>query len=209
MKSIKLEFSLRDRKKDVNVLRAESKVPGVIYGSGIENTVVYIEHEDLRKAYNLNNDNLQIEFVMDSKTYVGLFRDVKVDYLKDTIMHFDLFVPNTTAVMPFNLPIKFTGQSLAVKNLGAVLEQYIEAIPVECTLTNLPESLEVDISPLVELGSVIKVKDITAPENVTFTTAGSHSVVSSKAPKRAEKIVETTVGESINTEGEEKEETSE
>ena len=40
MKSIKLEFSLRDRKKDVNVLRAESKVPGVIYGSGIENTVV-------------------------------------------------------------------------------------------------------------------------------------------------------------------------
>lgn len=112
----------------------------------------------------------------------------------DKITHFDVFVPKESASMLFHMPIQFTGQSLAVKNLGAVLEQYMETIPVECTLANLPEVLEVDISPLVELGSIIKVKDLSIPENVQFKTADSHSVVASKAPKRVVTVVETPVG---------------
>ena len=166
MKSIKLDMQVRDT--DAPTSRLESMVPGILYGPGIENVKLAVDHQALRKAFNLNNENLQIEFELNGKSHTALIRDVRVDYIVDRILHFDLFIPSETSIMKFNLPIKFVGQSLAVKNLGGVLETYKESVVVHCTLKDLPEYLEVDISPLVELGSIIKIKDLQAPENVEF-----------------------------------------
>jgi len=185
MKSIKLDIQVRE--SDASSSRLESMVPGILYGPGIENVKLAVDHQALRKAFNLNNENLQIEFELNGKSLTALLRDVKVDYIADRILHFDLFIPAETSVMKFNLPIKFIGQSLAVKNLGGVLEQYKEKVVIHSTLKDLPEFLEVDLSPLVELGSIIKIKDLTAPANVEFIESPTQSVVASKAPKRGGK----------------------
>ena len=185
MKSVKLDIQVRE--SDATTTRSESMVPGVLYGPGLENVKVAVDHQSLRKAFNLNNENLQVEFDLNGKSHTALLRDVKVDYIADQIMHYDLFIPAETSIMKFNLPIKFVGQSLAVKNLGGVLEQYKEKVVVHSTLKDLPEFLEVDLSPLVELGSIIKIKDLQAPANVEFIESPSQSVVASKAPKRGGK----------------------
>ncbi len=185
MKSVKLDIQVRE--SDATTTRSESMVPGVLYGPGLENVKVAVDHQALRKAFNLNNENLQIDFDLNGKSHTALLRDVKVDYIADQIMHYDLFIPAETSIMKFNLPIKFVGQSLAVKNLGGVLEQYKEKVVVHCALKDLPENLEVDLSPLVELGSIIKIRDLQAPSNVEFVESPSQSVVASKAPKRGGK----------------------
>jgi large subunit ribosomal protein L25 len=185
MKSVKLDIQVRDT--DAPTSRLESMVPGILYGPGIENVKLAVDHQALRKAFNLNNENLQIEFELNGKSHSALIRDVRVDYIADRILHFDLFIPSETSIMKFNLPIKFVGQSLAVKNLGGVLETYKEKVVVHCTLKDLPEYFEVDISPLVELGSIIKIKDLQAPENVEFIESPTQSLVASKAPKRGGK----------------------
>ena len=190
MKSVKLEINVR--KDSAGDSRAAGLVPGVLYGPGLENVNVSVDHEALRKAYNLLNENLQVEFEIDGKAHTALLRDVHVDHITGTINHFDLFVPSAKAIMKFNLPIKFVGQSLAVKNLGGVLEQYKEVVQIQSTLSNLPEFLEVDLSPLVELGSIIKIGDLSAPEGVEFIESPNHSVIASKAPKRGGKKAATT-----------------
>ena len=201
MKSIKLDIQVRE--SDASTSRSESMVPGILYGPGLDNVKLAVDHQALRKAFNLNNENLQIEFELNGKQHVALLRDVKVDYIADRILHFDLFIPSETSVMKFNLPIKFVGQSLAVKNLGGVLEQYKEKVVVHCTLQNLPEFLEVDLSPLVELGSIIKIKDLQAPENVEFVESPTQSVVASKAPKRGGKKSSASADATAETPSEE------
>ena len=185
MKSIKL--NIQDRKISAADSRAQDMVPGVLYGFGIENANVMVEHEALRKAFNLLNANLQVEFELAGKSLVALLRDVKVDHISGRIIHFDLFVPNPESVMKFNVPVQLSGQSLAIKNLGGVLEQYKESLLIESVIANLPEFIDVDLSPLVELGSIIKIKDLTAPEGVTFIESPSSSIIASKAPKRGGK----------------------
>lgn len=185
MKSVKLDIQVRDT--DAPTSRLESMVPGILYGPGIENVKLAVDHQALRKAFNLNNENLQIDFELNGKSHTALLRDVRVDYIADRLLHFDLFIPAETSIMKFNLPIKFVGQSLAVKNLGGVLETYKEKVVVHCALKDLPEFLEVDLSPLVELGSIIKIKDLQAPANVEFVESATQSVVASKAPKRGGK----------------------
>ena len=185
MKSIKLDIQVRE--SDASTSRLESMVPGILYGPGLDNVKLAVDHQALRKAFNLNNENLQIEFELNGKSHTALLRDVKVNYIADRILHFDLFIPSATSVMKFNLPIKLVGQSLAVKNLGGVLEQYKEKVVIHSTLKDLPEFLEVDLSPLVELGSIIKIKDLQAPANVEFVESSTQSVIASKAPKRGGK----------------------
>ena len=187
MKSIKL--NIQDRKISAADSRAQDLVPGVLYGFGIENVNVMVEHEAMRKAFNLLNANLQVEFELAGKSLVALLRDVKVDHISGRIIHFDLFVPNPESVMKFNVPVQLSGQSLAIKNLGGVLEQYKESLLIESAIASLPEFIDVDLSPLVELGSIIKIKDLTAPEGVTFIESPSSSIVASKAPKRGGRIL--------------------
>jgi len=198
MKSIKL--NIQDRKISAADSRAQDMVPGVLYGFGIENANVMVEHEALRKAFNLLNANLQVEFELAGKSLVALLRDVKVDHISGRIIHFDLFVPNPDSVMKFNVPVQLSGQSLAIKNLGGVLEQYKESLLIESVIANLPEFIDVDLSPLVELGSIIKIKDLTAPEGVTFIESLSSSIVASKAPKRGGKKQAATAASAESTE---------
>jgi len=185
MKSIKL--NVQDRKVSGAEARLEGNVPGILYGFGLENSNVMIEHEQLRKAYNLLNANLQVEFELNGKSITALLRDVKLDHISGTLVHFDLFVPNPESVMKFNVPVRFTGQSLAIKNLGGVLEQYKEIVQIESKITDLPEFIDVDLSPLVELGSILKIKDLPVIDGVLFVESPNQSIVAAKAPKRSAK----------------------
>ena len=199
MKSIKL--NIQDRKISAAESRAQGLVPGILYGFGIENSNVMVDHESLRKAFNLLNANLQVELEDNGKSILALLRDVKLDHISGTIIHFDLFVPNPDSLMKFSVPVKFTGQSLAIKNLGGVLEVYKETLQIESVISALPEFIEVDLSPLVELGSIIKIKDLTAPEGVTFVESPTQSIVASKAPKRGGKKEDASVGVATSAEG--------
>ena len=155
MKSIKL--NIQDRKISAADSRAQDMVPGVLYGFGIENASVMVQHEALRKAFNLLNANLQVQFELAGKSLVALLRDVKLDHISGRIIHFDLFVPNPESVMKFNVPVQLSGQSLAIKNLGGVLEQYKESLLIESVIANLPEFIVivfVEPSPTFDLSVV-------------------------------------------------------
>jgi large subunit ribosomal protein L25 len=65
----------------------------------------------------------------------------------------------------------------------ALLVNGIEHIEVECYPQDLPESIEVDLSVLKELGDAIYVKDIPTPANVEFLTDGEELVVIANAQK--------------------------
>ena len=53
-----------------------------------------------------------------------------------------------------------------VKDFNAVLVHNLESLEVECLPTDLPERIDVDITPLEKPGDGIRVKDIVVSDKV-------------------------------------------
>ncbi|HCI79164.1 MAG TPA: 50S ribosomal protein L25, partial [Ktedonobacter sp.] len=56
------------------------------------------------------------------------------------------------------------------KNEGGVLLHLLEALEVECRASDIVDSLDVDITPLIELDSILHASDVKLPANYTLIT---------------------------------------
>jgi large subunit ribosomal protein L25 len=82
------------------------------------------------------------------------------------------------------VPIHVVGESVGVKQ-GGVLEHHLWDLHVECLPGDVPEAIEVDISPL-EVGDSLKVSDLTIPSGVTVLTGEDESVLAVVVPQARE-----------------------
>jgi len=91
--------------------------------------------------------------------------------------------------MTFTIPIVLQGEAIGVEE-GGVLSQILTAIDINCLPTNVPESINVDISDL-ELNSTISVFDITdIPDDVEIVTSEESTVATITPPREEEPVIE-------------------
>ena len=108
-----------------------------------------------------------------------------------------------------SIPLNFTGSDDNEElRLGAILNQFINAVEVSCLPADMPNGIEVDISNLA-LGDHISLTGINMPEGVTLTAlthgdieAHDQSVVAVQEAKVMAEIEE----EVIEAEGDESDE---
>jgi large subunit ribosomal protein L25 len=112
-----------------------------------------------------------------------------------------------------SIPLNFNGSddNEAIR-LGAILNQFINAVEVSCLPADMPNGIDVDITNLA-IGDHISLTGLTMPEGVTLTAlthgdieAHDQSVVAVQEPKLMaeeveEEIVETEGAEGENAEG--------
>src|SRR5439155_23584945 len=95
------------------------------------------------------------------------------------------------------------GESHGVKE-GGVVEHHLWDLKVETTPTNVPQSIEADISAL-GIGDSLSVSDIRVPPGVTLLTPSEETIVSVVPPpvlKLEEEVAEAVEGEEAVAEGE-------
>jgi large subunit ribosomal protein L25 len=78
----------------------------------------------------------------------------------------DFLAVSLTESIRATVSLNFTGVSTAVKDFNAVLVHNLESLEVECLPTDLPERIDVDITPLEKPGDGLRVKDITVSDKV-------------------------------------------
>ena len=106
--------------------------------------------------------------------------------ITDELSHIDFLELKPGRKLIANLPLKFTGQSIGVKN-GGRLELKMKTIKVRTLPENLVEAIEVDITNL-ELNANLRVEDVNAP-NMEVMNAPRQpiaSVVMTRALRQAE-----------------------
>ena len=106
----------------------------------------------------------------------------------DEVMHVDLMRVRRSEKMTFTIPIVLEGDAIGVEE-GGVLSQILTAIDINCLPTDVPESINVDISDLV-LNSTISIVDITdIPDDVEIVTSEESTVATITPPKEEEEPV--------------------
>jgi large subunit ribosomal protein L25 len=89
-----------------------------------------------------------------------------------------------------HVPLVFVGESPAVRELGGMLMKSIEELPVKTLPSDLPHSLEVDLSTLLTFEDHVTVSDIKVSAKVVID-ADPNMVIASVIPPRTEAEMET------------------
>ena len=166
------KFVVKAEKKEVggkNVsrrLRAEGKVPVVVYGGGTESVAAVADLKDL--AAILRTDaGVNTVFSLDVAGDVNdvIFQDRQIDPIRGRLIHADLRRFAKGEKIEMTVPIHITGEPEALKEEGAVLTQAMREIKVLCEPAKTPEFIDLDVSDL-EAGHSKHVSDLKVGEGV-------------------------------------------
>lgn len=188
-------FQIQAKKRDagakVSTLREMGEMPAVFYGGGKATTMVSVPFNEFKKVWRDAGESSAIKLVVDKVSLDALIHDVQVDPVRNEPIHVDFLVIDANKPITVSLPLEFIGVSGAVKSGLGSLVKVMHEIEVEALPKDLPQSIEVDISKLVDIESNIAVKDLKVTKGVTFT-AKADEIVAAIAVQKEEKE-ETTV----------------
>jgi large subunit ribosomal protein L25 len=159
-------------------LRAEGKIPAVIYGKGVENTLhISVEREAFKKAWAAAGSSTAVTIAGDGHDYDCIIHDYQIDPRTDAVIHADFLALDKNTKVIVNVHLEFVGESPAAKSGAGVLEKPLHEIEVEALPANLPKSIIVDISGLTEVGSAVHIKDLQLPKGVEVKGHEAEDVV--------------------------------
>jgi large subunit ribosomal protein L25 len=166
-------------------LRAEGRLPGVVYGLGKEPQTVTVEYTELRTALTgPTGMNTVLTLDVDGTTETVLVRDVQRDPIKRLVTHADFLRVDPNRKVRVKVPIRLANEAKAVTDNGGMIEQNMFEIEVEVAPTSIPEFIEADIS-VMTLDRRLAVSDLMFPDDVESLAAEELSVVTPIIPRSA------------------------
>src|SRR6266699_750398 len=154
-------------KRSRRMLR-EGKLPAILYGHNTEATPITLDRLEFQKVFVKSGRTHLVDLVVDSdRTEKVLVREIQTHPRRLGPIHVDFYAVNLEEKFTVEVPVHLTGESAAVKRGDADILQPIHALRVECLPTAIPEAFEVDLTPLEEIDSELRVADLSVPKGVT------------------------------------------
>ncbi len=177
-------------------LRRAGKLPAVVYGGAKDSIAVTLEPRELLKILKSDsgqNTVFQVKIGDEGAAETVMVFDYQVDPIRHHLTHADLVRISMDKAIEVSVQLVFSGEPEGVKIDGGVLDQAMREVSVECLPTDIPESLEVDVSEL-EIGDSVRVVDIKLPPNVKVLI-DEDTTLASVVPPVSEEDLEAPVEE--------------
>jgi len=166
-------------------LRLAGKVPGVLYGHGIDPIDVAVNSRELRTALTSDSGlNALISLDVGGKNHLAMARQLQRHPVRRTIDHVDFVVVRRDEVVSVEVPIHLVGEALDVERADGLVEQSLHSLVVHAKPGDIPNAIEVDISEL-SIGESIRVADLKLPEGATTDVDPEDTVVAGQATRMA------------------------
>lgn len=168
--------------KQVKALRREGLLPAVIYGSDIEPMPLTLNTNEVRQILGVIGANTLITIKIGKKEHLALVRDLQREVIKRNLLHIDFQAVSMEETISTTVPVIVVGEAPAVKELNALLVTSLEYLQIEAKAKDLPDTIQVDISELVEIGDNIRVKDLDISGDVNVLDDQELTVIVVAAP---------------------------
>jgi large subunit ribosomal protein L25 len=177
-------------------LRADGRVPAVLYGQGADPIAMSVDARELSHLLHAGGANVLVDLVVDGREHLAMPREIQRDHIKGRYWHVDFLAVSRTEKITVDVPIRINGEAAGVK-LGGVLEHHLWEVSVECFPTDVPEAIDIDVSPL-DIGDSIKVGDLTVPDGGEITSNPEDSVVAVQQPQARVELDEAEAAEAAD-----------
>jgi large subunit ribosomal protein L25 len=170
--------------KQTKKLRREGQIPGNIYGHGQESIPVQFNgHTFERLSHTQGLQSIVALKGLGSGVETVLVRHVQREPIKDKILHVDFTRVSMDERIEARIPLHFVGDAPGVKLAGGLLLHLLEALPIECRASEIVEALEVDITSLTDIDSIMYAREVKLPASYTLATDPDEPIIKVAAPR--------------------------
>lgn len=203
--------------KAAKALRRQGLVPAVIYGRGFENLNLSLDLKEFKKVYQNVGHSSVVDLLIEGEKEIlkVLIADLQEEPIKNQIIHVDFHKVDLSQKVSAEIILKTVGESPAVKSGQGILLTLLSDIEVEALPLDLPHEVQVDVSPLENVGDTLSIKDLPidpakvkvlnhAPEDLVVKVdyavqlekeAEVKAVEEVEVIKEKKEVTETTAGE--------------
>jgi large subunit ribosomal protein L25 len=143
-------------------LRDQGFVPGVIYGH--KEAVVPVTLLKKELTGHLNHGAHLFDLALDGKSEKVLVKEVQYDHLGIEVIHVDFARVSLDEKVELTVPLELKGTPKGEAE-GAVLQQIVSELEIECLVTDIPEVIRHNVSDLGK-DAVLHIKDLHLPPGV-------------------------------------------
>lgn len=182
-KQIKISAQTRNHagRNQVKKLRAEGRIPAVIYGPSQTPINLQVGAREMSNVLaHATGEQLLVELEIADGASVShklaLIKEVQHHPVRSTILHVDFHAVSATEKLHAHVSVETSGEPVGVKTYGGRLELLLHSIEVECLPKDLPEIIRIDVSSL-NVGAAIHLRDVELPSGVAFRGDGELTVI--------------------------------
>jgi large subunit ribosomal protein L25 len=173
MEDLKLKASKREvLGKKTRFLRRQGITPAHLFGHGLESQALQCDTAKLQRVIAQAGMTRLITLGIegDKERRSVFIREIQRDACTGELLHVDLFQIRKAEKIRVDVPIVLVGEAPVMKTKGYTLTQSLTELSIECLPAKLPPQIEVDLSPLEEVGQAIYVRDIALSPDITLHT---------------------------------------
>lgn len=160
MKHFELNGQIRtsEGKAAIKALRKEGLVPCNLYGQGIENVLFTVSEKDLKGLTHTPASYIVDIKLSDGTAHTAVLHETQWHPVKENCLHADFLKVSEDKPVAIKVPINISGHAVGAQ-AGGKFVQSQRALRVSGLLKDLPDTLDVDITPL-HIGERIVAGDI-------------------------------------------------
>lgn len=188
-------------KSELNKLRSEGLVPGILYGDIEKNISLSVKKSSLDHFLKTTNFKSKvIKITIDGKEFEVLPRDIEFDTLTNQPIHVDFQKLSANTKVVVWIPVRFLNEETCPGlKMGGVLNIVRRKVELSCPADKIPSELIVDLASR-EIGESIHISAIKLPDGVlptikdrdfTIATVAAPTVVKEPEPAAEAAATET------------------
>jgi large subunit ribosomal protein L25 len=169
----------------------------VLYGHGHESENLQVDARAFEQLRRKVGRNALVDLhVADGTPLPVLVQFVQEHPVNRRPVHINFYLVSMTEELEVEVPVVFIGHSEAAEKLGGTLIHLINQVTVRALPGELPESLQLDVTPLATFEEVLHVSDIPIPAGVTLVTEPDEAIARVQPP-RVEEEPEVAPAEAV------------
>src|SRR5216117_3271023 len=170
--------------------RFHKQIPAVIYGHGRATQPLMVDALALEKALmGIEPESTLIELTVDGKKSRTLIREIQRHPIRPDIIHVDFYEIRGDEKITLKVPVHLVGTPDGVRNAGGVLDQVTREVEIEVLPEDIPDRVELDVTPL-KIGDSLHVRDLNIANARILTEAAL--TIATVVPPRAEEVAAPT-----------------
>lgn len=186
----KLNVELREEfgKGAARRIRAEHKIPAVLYGHGEDPVHLILPGHETALAARNANALLELEQA-DGTSNLALIKEIQRHPLSRTLTHLDLIIVKRGEKVEVDIPISVNGEPVA----PAISVLDLQTLTISVDALKVPEVIEIDVEGTEE-GHQVFAGDVTLPSGVELVTDPELLVVAIQIPRVEEEPEDEETG---------------
>lgn len=161
--------------------RGAGRVPGVVYGRGMEPISISVDRREFVTALLSDSGmNTMLDLDIDGTTTLALTKELQRDPVRGTLLHADFLKIDRSVEVEVEVPVHIVGEARGAKE-GGVLEHPLHTVHVRALPSDVPESVDADVSNL-DIGDTMRVSDLSEGREFTILDDPDTVVASVMAP---------------------------